>query len=45
MGGPLLVTLDAWMARDVRAPRRRASWFPVVAPTRSGALAGFGGTF
>jgi hypothetical protein len=45
IGGSLLTTLDAWMARDVRTARRRSSWFPVVAPTHSGALAGFGGTF
>lgn len=46
IGGSLLTTLDAWMARAVRTPRRASSsWFPMIAPTRSGALAGFGGTF
>ena len=46
IGGPLVTTLDAWMARDVRATRRpTTTWFPVIAPARDGALAGFGGTF
>lgn len=45
VGGPLLTTLDAWMAREIRAPRKPTSWFPMIAPTRSGALAGVGGAF
>jgi len=45
IGGPLLTTLDAWMARDMHASRKPASWFPMIAPTRSGALAGIGGAF
>ena len=45
IGGSLMTWLDAWMARDVRAPRQRSSWFPVVAPARQGATLGVSGLF
>lgn len=46
VGGSLLTTLDAWMARDIRVPRRpKASWLPVIAPASSGVFAGVSGAF